>query len=417
MSDLANTQRDSQPRLYGFDGLRAVAVCLVVALHAGTPYALYKMPGLVWPTHDAAPSPLVDAVFWWIECFIMPLFFVTSGFFAAQLAVALGNNGFLEHRTKRLFLPFLAGIAFILPFDLYAWALGWVVDGIVPARSLRTLKFNREIDSQVWGTSHLWFLQYLYMYCLAYVGLTTLARKWNWTKSATARAVGSRVNQLLASPAGFLVLVLPAATVIYFAPRVILGFQHSFFPVPSKFIYNAVFFSTGTWLFAQRSSLNHIVSRHWWRLAGAAAAYATALPLMHAHLETELQGSQRIVMSLLIASVIWLMVFGLIGAFLANYTRPRPAVQYVAEASFWIYLVHHPIVGLAQVDLAHVTIPAELKFLAVNAVTIAFGLLTYDACVRYTWIGAWLNGRRRERNAAQPIAVPLPATAAKRDAA
>ncbi len=106
----------SQTRLHGFDALRAAAACLVIMLHAGTPYAFHPMPGLVWPTHDAAPSPVVDALFWWIECIIMPLFFVISGFFAAQLIGKLGAGDFVRHRTKRLLLPMLAGVLIILPF-------------------------------------------------------------------------------------------------------------------------------------------------------------------------------------------------------------------------------------------------------------------------------------------------------------
>ena len=50
----------------------------LVALHAGVPYARHPMPGLIWPVSDSR-SGVVDAIFWSIEVFIMPLFLVMAG--------------------------------------------------------------------------------------------------------------------------------------------------------------------------------------------------------------------------------------------------------------------------------------------------------------------------------------------------
>jgi hypothetical protein len=69
-------------------------------------------------------------------------------------------------------------------------------------------------------------------------------------------------------------------------------------------------------------------------------------------------------------------------------------VQYLAAASFWIYLAHHPAVGLAQVALMRTPLQAAVKLCIVFAAATALSLLTYEACVRRTWLGALLNGRR-----------------------
>lgn len=369
-------------------------------LHAGTPYAFHPMPGLVWPTHDAVPSPVVDAVFWWIECFVMPLFFVISGFFAAQLLGKLGPGDFVRHRTKRLLLPLLAGVFVILPFEIYIWALGWVGDGKFPFKNMLTLKFNEQIDANLWGTSHLWFLQYLFLYCLTLAALqrTEFGRRIaKWTGSRWSAA-------LLQSTWKPLVLLVPCALVIWLAPRVILGFQHSFLPVPSKFLYNAVFFGVGVWMHQHRDVFADVVGNYRLYLVLSPLTFALALPLFHQHLDQELAGWPRVALASLIGAVIWVTVLGLIGVFYHHVRSANPpAVQYVAEASFWIYLIHHPTVGLVQVALSPAAIPALAKFCIVTATALAFSLLTYDACVRYTRIGLFLNGTQRQRTS---VALP-----------
>jgi hypothetical protein len=61
------------------------------------------------------------------------------------------------------------------------------------------------------------------------------------------------------------------------------------------------------------------------------------------------------------------------------------------------------MVGLTHVTLAPLAIPALAKFCIVTATALAFSLLTYHAWVRYTWLGAWLNGKRVAR---APAALP-----------
>jgi len=157
----------SSERLSPFEWLRAVAVFCVVMLHACVPYLTHAMQGLAWPVKDA-PSSLINSLFWSIELFIMPLFLVMAGFFAVSLLRKRGHRDFVKHRASRLLLPLVVVGAVILPLDLYSWLLGWVVEGQIDFRKLRSLKFEAGQDQHLWGLSHLWFLQYLFLYCAVY---------------------------------------------------------------------------------------------------------------------------------------------------------------------------------------------------------------------------------------------------------
>ena len=40
----------------------------------------------------------------------------------------------------------------------------------------------------------------------------------------------------------------------------------------------------------------------------------------------------------------WMLIFGIVGAFVRLLDRPSPIVRYVSDASYWMYIVHLPIV-------------------------------------------------------------------------
>lgn len=96
-------------------------------------------------------------------------------------------------------------------------------------------------------------------------------------------------------------------------------------------------------------------------------------------------------------TVVWLLFFGFTGLFLRHFNRPSPAVRYVVDASFWIYLVHLPLSIWLPGLFSGLALPAGLKILMVFGLTLLLGFATYDLFVRSTGIGLVLNGRRRPR--------------------
>jgi peptidoglycan/LPS O-acetylase OafA/YrhL len=78
----------------------------------------------------------------------------------------------------------------------------------------------------------------------------------------------------------------------------------------------------------------------------------------------------------------WLNVFGLLGTYHLLFRRPTPVIRYLAGASYWIYLIHFPIVGLVQADLFRVPLPTALKFAATWALTMGLGVATYQILPR-----------------------------------
>ncbi|HVL01836.1 MAG TPA: acyltransferase family protein, partial [Dongiaceae bacterium] len=93
-----------------------------------------------------------------------------------------------------------------------------------------------------------------------------------------------------------------------------------------------------------------------------------------------------------------LLVISMYQRFMARESRVG---RYIADSAYWVYLVHFPLTLIMPLWIYSWPIPPTLKFgLVVVAVT-ALSLLSYHWCVRYTWIGAWLNGKKPLRKQAQ----------------
>ncbi len=78
----------------------------------------------------------------------------------------------------------------------------------------------------------------------------------------------------------------------------------------------------------------------------------------------------------------WLFVFGLLGLFARAFAAENKGVRYAADASYWIYLIHFPFVGAAQILLLGVSWPVPLKFLAVFSSAMVLSLASYEIFVR-----------------------------------
>ncbi len=69
-------------------------------------------------------------------------------------------------------------------------------------------------------------------------------------------------------------------------------------------------------------------------------------------------------------------------------------MRYVSDSSYWLYLVHLPLIMIVQAAVRTWELPVFIKFALVCTVTTAILLASYQLFVRYTPIGTLLNGPR-----------------------
>lgn len=387
--------RSQSKRFYDLDALRAFAMLLGIVLHAGL--FVLPEPTFLWPIHD--PAATGDMFYRWLmDCihgFRMPVFFLLSGFFSALLWQRRGLRSLALQRLQRVGIPFVVALFTIIPLSV----------GVIAAVSGGKEPYNFPLWVLplvgVFGTlGHLWFLWYL----LLMVGCFLIAVRLG-LQFRHPIIVGLGVPL---SAAISLVMVEP----VFGADTAV-----TFIPEAPVFGYYFCFFACGVF-FYQRS----IVVRQWWTaaLVPAALAFYVGSRFLQNYLsrfdgapatESLFRNAETLYAAPFEVAFAWLMVLGLMGLFRWTLARESFTSRYLSDASYWMYLVHLPVVIVGQWLVAEWPIHYHLKFLLVCAAVTAVVLVSYQYGVRYTFIGTALNGPRTRRQT-QPPAQPSPDRAA-----
>lgn len=378
-----------EERLHALDNLRAVAMLLGIVLHAGISFMTLNFG---WVARDVSLHWTFDLMVGLIHGFRMQLFFFLAGFFARLLHERLGDAGFAKQRLKRIGLPFLLGLVTLIPLIGALWV--WGLRQAKPAAET-LFQPEQKIDSIPIG--HLWFLEYLLVcYALALV-VVWLARRL----PAIVFNQGDRAfDWLMRSPLKALVLVPPTFLCLWNGPMwgEVEQAGVSFFPTLRAVAYYGLFFGVGWWLHRRRHQLGELS-----RFLKSSLAFALLAMLIHGTvIISQPKPAQPDYLALKVASLscaalyAWLMTFAVTGWFLRFAGQPQPWVRYLADASYWCYLVHLPLVLWLQVLVAKAPVSGWLKFSGILLVTMLLLLASYHWCVRYTWIGRMLNGPREK---------------------
>jgi glucan biosynthesis protein C len=107
----------------------------------------------------------------------------------------------------------------------------------------------------------------------------------------------------------------------------------------------------------------------------------------------------------------WLWTFVCVGLFLKFCSRPSLRWRYLSDASYWMFIMHMPVVVALQVALQPLPAPALAKIPIVLLLAMVILIVSYDLLVRPTWLGALLNGRRYPRSVPEITAGMPPETA------
>lgn len=155
-------------------------------------------------------------------------------------------------------------------------------------------------------------------------------------------------------------------------------------PPPHLLSYYMIFFSFGLITFDLKDSTQKL-SRFWFIML------PLALLLIF---PAEIIFKDNLPLNLLLQTLyLWNMAFGMMGMFHALIKKENAFIRYLSDSSYWLYIVHLPLVIALQFLVREWPIDALLKFLLINIATITILLISYHLLVRSTWIGWLLNGR------------------------
>ena len=412
----AATRPADAPRLSAFDAIRGLAAVAVVVLHASYAYCLHPMPGLIWPVPIDQPSYAADCLFWAIEGCIMPLFFVMSGYFAARSLEKKSPRAMFAGRTRRLVRPMLSVGLAVLILDANVWAAGLVSTGRATLRNWYQMRFPWPIGQDFWGLSHLWYVQYLWLLCGLFCAATALARHFESHRTASGFRAAS--FQRRGSPVVHLILLATAlAMLLTCFPQIVLGFQHQWLPAGPKFLHAGLFFLGGVRLFHSPRLLESMRVAVPLTMGVALISFVVWLPLGRTALIAGRAEAVSPLLGTMLAAYAISATAAVLGAGLRWLDAPVPTLGKLATASFWIYLVHHPIVGMCHLALRPLPASPFVKLFTALSLTLGLCIWTYTRFVQGRAIERLLDGVPLRQTFVSPPTPTAPKAAPGRRAA
>lgn len=387
---------ESTPRYHALDSLRAAAMLLGVFFHASLAYV--DPPQTYWVVQDERRQLAFGVFAWASHSFRMQVFFVMAGFFARLLYERYGPRRFASHRAVRILLPFAVGVLLDNAIQLAAFHHAYVTGLFVPhaadMAAIAALPPDGATYLQHFRLGIYWFLEYLLVFSIGVLLIGPITR---WASAGRFRARIERgFESLIDSPWRAFALAVPHAVLLRLLGAWGVGSPQRVLPEPLWVLYYGIFFVVGWAFHRQPRALNDLQLCFRRDLLTAIPVGALALGGGVAGVLgslADVPGARTLVLWLT-ASFTWLMVFGLMGAFERIFGLERRIIRYVSDSSYWLYLTHDYYVMALQIALASVAIGALFKYGIVVSVTISCLLVTYEFGVRYTWIGAILNGRK-----------------------
>ncbi|MFT3867565.1 MAG: acyltransferase family protein [Nibricoccus sp.] len=393
-------------RIDSLDAARAFVLILGVVFHASLSFSPVF---LGWAVQDVSTSGLVLGFIQISHSFRMATFFLLAGFFSQGLLQRRGLAGFLRSRGFRLGLPFVAGWFLLRPLVVSGWIMGAMsLHGDYDFwTAIRTgFQSLRSLPAGLFVGTHLWFLYYLLLVTAltlvvrTIVGLFTRDPNETGTSGGGWHRVDAAIAWLARSTWALAPLVGLTAWALWHMRRWGLDTpdQSLRLHLPVLAIYGGSF-GLG-WLFARepgtigRFGRLTLVNGVLAVLSGGAVLW---LSRFQGELGQPYYFAAHLGFVIGYATLLWTLVSLTLGFFGKFFARPNAVVRYLADSSYWMYLVHLPIVVWLQVAVAEWLAPWWLKLAGISLATVALTLMTYDLFVRSTFLGALLNGRRKAR--------------------
>ena len=385
-------------RLHYLDATRAFALLLGIVFHA----SLSFMPVFIgWAVMDVSTSYIAGGFALISHTFRMALFFLIAGFFSAMVLNKTRTRDFLQSRAVRLGVPFIVGWFLLRPLLVSGWiAGGQSMRGDVDISASLSQGFASltNLPNELFVGTHLWFLYYLILFTLSAIVLRSCVLSRPGLYKATM-ALGNKLVRFLAgAKSAPLLLAVPTACCLWWMNHWGIDTpDKSLVPLWPVFCLYFGCFLIG-WAFQhnrERFQVYSCLSLFNGVLALISISVLIALTPYESQPGYECYLWVKALFCLAYGITMWTLIPLTLGLCKKLFSSPKAWVGYLSDASYWLYLIHLPLVVALQIAVAELPLHWSVKLAAVCAGTVIIGLGLYEIGVRKTRLGRLLNGRKQ----------------------
>lgn len=383
---------ESTNRLHYMDNIRALAMMLGVLFHAALAYSPFMHD--LWFTTGDQSSWVIDFVAFFTHLFRMPVFFMLSGFFVIMLIQKRGISGMLKNRALRILLPFIIFLPLVMLgyFVVMGWGIKHVENLSPLMQYFKMMETMPDLPKPEPSTTHLWFLFNL----MLFIVMTVILFKAKLFNSVKIQNVITTKFLIFVFP-----LLLVPALANQFAPH---PAPERFYPELWSFGFYGLLFIVGSFIYLRQNILDELEEyKH--ALIGISvvgygyffyslpqtvsgeemmAGMVNGFQFTWSHLPVAIAEAYTAV-----AMSLYVLLMG--KRYLNKQSR---FIKIIADSSYWVYIVHMPVLLMVQFAIANIDMNMWIKFFSSSFLTLAIGFISYLILVRWTPIGWMLNGRK-----------------------
>ncbi|MGD0753855.1 MAG: acyltransferase family protein [Bacteroidales bacterium] len=405
----------TEERFYYLDAARAFALLIGILFH-GVIFMVSYMAPLTWAVRNNQSSLGVDAFFFLSHSFRMQAFFLIAGFFAHMIYHRKGAKGFIIHRTKRITLPLLILWPFIFLFISMLWIWGYQRMGYLSMNpSTASLSYWQIVIGNFvsgrWLTggfplTHLWFLYILTWFFISVLIIRFLFDCLIDRNNKIRISLDKCIALLMSRWWGSLIFAMVTIPGMLMMKN---GFgvdapDHGLIPYGASFLVFGLYFSLG-W-FLHRGPQLMVSFKKYWKsnlticlfFLGTICAFFIYKIKHPGFLAGITNPAILKFISIGFNSFYGLAsmaaVFAFIGIMMTLFAKQSKLITYLSQSSYWLYLIHLPVVLFFQILVFPLPVHWAIKLLLVFIPSFMIMISSYHFLVRRTWMGVLLNGKK-----------------------
>ena len=374
------TIRQGSARLVYMDNLRALAMLAGLFFHAALAFS--PMANGFWLSADQQNHWLFDVFAWFSHLFRMPVFFVMAGFFCALLLNKAGPGQFAKNRLIRVVLPLVLFLTFahLAMQQVIAFALVHVQHQSPLLALIETMLASPEPPVMPMSTLHLWFLYHLlFLYLLTYAAHILLsANLISWFSSL--------------KPGRFILLLIVAILPALYAVPAPFPAPEWIFPALWALWFYGVFFALGYGFYAVPGLIEQFELRLPYYLGIGLLSYALYYTLLPVGVlpEQAIHGLHKLLVTALEAICCVLLTISAILYAKRYLNSNSQLMRYLSKVSYWVYIVHLPLLFFIQFLLMDLSWHMSLKFIVSCVATLVISMVSFHVLVSRTYLARLL---------------------------
>ncbi|MCO6185731.1 acyltransferase family protein [Rhizobium sp. L1K21] len=375
----------TQQREFYWDFVRAVYLLLGVPFHVAVAYSTH----FDWSVPSPERSPVLTFIADMLHTARMPGFFVIAGYFSFMILSRKGVGVFFQERMVRLGVPLITATLTILPLQMVIQTYFEVSNGTLDADAFGSTLIARLTHFDEPWISHLWFL---YILIGLTVGISILARILQTGRFETIyRNIAEFA--LRNGAMSILVVAFVCTQLAVALPRLEALGGSKLMALLSYLQYTPYFLIGGAIYLSPVAKGRYLGVGVLAGISGLVLAYVATW-------------EGQTVWSRTVFLVSGFFAALLVTGFVANmaqrhFNRANRTIRNIADASFSIYLFHHPIIYVLVGLFAKVDLPPVLEFVIITPVTAVLSYLLHKAVAANRITALLFNGVRAKKAAPQ----------------